>query len=91
MKWRDGSKVVWIFLIEKGKNGLLFESGNVEDLRKKILYFMKNPKLTISMRRYAREISEEEYSPEANYGNLMQIHNGLLLPSEFKSWGKRVK
>jgi len=78
-------------LIEEGKNGLLFEPGNIEDLRKKILYFIENPKLIIDMRRYAREIAEKKYSSEVGYKNLMQIHNRLLSASEFKPHGKRVK
>ncbi|GAG98731.1 unnamed protein product [marine sediment metagenome] len=70
-------------LIEEGKNGLLFEPGNIEDLRKKILYLIENPKLIIPMRRYAREIAEKKYSSEVGYKNLMQIYNRLLSPSEF--------
>jgi len=69
-------------LVEEGKNGLLFEPGNVEDLRKKILYFIKNPKLIIPMRHYAREIAEKKYNSEVGYRNLMQIYNRLLKRSE---------
>ena len=78
-------------LIKEGRNGLLFEPGNIGDLRKKILYLIENPKLTIPMRHYARKITEEKYSSEVGYKNLMQIYNKLLLPSGSKSWGKRVK
>ncbi len=77
--------------IEEGKNGLLFEPGNIEDVRKKILYFIENPKLIIPIRRYAREIAEKKYSSEVGYKNLMQIYNRLLSASEFKPHGKRVK
>lgn len=78
-------------LVKEGKNGLLFEPGNIEDLRKKILYLIENPKLIIPMRRYARKIVEKKYSSEVGYKNLMQIYNRLLSSSEFKPWGKRVK
>lgn len=78
-------------LVKEGKNGLLFEPGNIGDLRKKVLYLIENPKLIIPMRHYVRKITEEKYSSEVGYKNLMQIYNRLLLPSEFKSWGKRVK
>jgi len=78
-------------LVKEEKNGLLFEPGNIGDLRKKILYLIENPTLIIPMRHYARKITEEKYSSEVGYKNLMQIYNRLLLPSEFKSWGKRVK
>jgi glycosyltransferase involved in cell wall biosynthesis len=57
-------------LVEEGQNGLLFDPGNIEDLRKKILYFMENPKLIIPMRRYARETAEKKYSSEIGYRNL---------------------
>ena len=72
-------------LIEEGKNGLLFEPGNIEDLEEKILSCIENPKLIIPMRRYAREIAEKKYSYEVGYKNLMQIYNRLLSPSEFKT------
>lgn len=73
-------------LVKEGKNGLLFEHGNIGDLRKKILYLIENPKLIIPMRHYARKITEEKYkySSEVGYKNLMQIYNRLLSPSEFK-------
>ncbi len=71
-------------LIEEGKNGLLFEPGNVEDLKRKILYLIENPKLIIPMRHHAREIAEKKYSSEVGYKNLMEIYNRLLVPSEFR-------
>lgn len=71
-------------LIEEGQNGLLFGPGNIEDLRKKILYFIENPKLIIPMRRYARETAEKKYSSEIGYRNLMQIYDRVLSHSELE-------
>lgn len=71
-------------LTEEGRNGLLFEPGDIEDFKKKILYFIENPKFIIPMRRCARETAEKKYSSEVGYENLMQIYNKLLSPSEFK-------
>jgi len=67
-------------LVEEGKNGLLFDPGEVQDLKKKILCLIKNPNLVTPMRYYAREIAEKKYSSEVGYKNLMQIYNRLLSP-----------
>ena len=76
-------------LIKEGKNGLLFEPGNIEDLRKKILYLIENPKLIIPMRHYARKITEEKYSSEVGYKNLMQIYDRVLSIQNLNGKGKR--
>jgi len=60
--------------VKPGFNGLLFESGNVEDLREKIRYLASHPQEVSRMGRNARQIAEELYSPEAYYQKLMYIY-----------------
>ena len=65
-------------LIEDGKNGLLFEPANVEDLREKIRYLYHHPLLAQKMGISAREKVEEKYSEEEYYKKLLGLYNGLI-------------
>ena len=47
------------FVVEEGKTGLLFESGNVEDLADKIMTILKNEKLREKMGEAGRERAKE--------------------------------
>jgi glycosyltransferase involved in cell wall biosynthesis len=63
-------------MIEEGVNGLLFESGNVEDLREKLVLMANMTDQEImSMGRSAREKVEKEYSAVAHYEKLMEVYS----------------
>ncbi len=61
--------------ITPGVNGLLFEPGNVEDLREKIRYLVSHPEEVLRMGKGARQTAEGIYSPDAHYSRLMQIYS----------------
>jgi glycosyltransferase involved in cell wall biosynthesis len=64
--------------VQPGVNGLLFESGNAEDLREKIrrLYFRLDD--VIEMGKNAWRKARDVYSPDAHYRNLMKIYGEAI-------------
>ena len=46
-------------LVENGVNGYVFQTGNIEDLKDKICWFVKNKERCISMGKRSREIAQE--------------------------------
>ncbi len=64
--------------IEDGKTGLLFEMGNAEELREKMLYLWKNRNLRIEMGKEARKKAEKEFSLEKHCEELLKIYEELL-------------
>ncbi len=65
-------------LIEDGVDGLLFESGNSEELSEKIAHLIGRPGLRERMGRNARKKVEEKYNPEVYYQKLMGVYQKLL-------------
>jgi len=65
-------------LIENGKNGLLFDTGNVSDLRDKIRYFANNPGKRTKCAEYARCCAETKYGADANYEKLKNIYKEVI-------------
>ncbi len=61
-----------------GENGLIFQSGNAEDLRKKSLTLIKNPELATKMRYCARGTFEKKYSEETALKNFMDVFDTIL-------------
>lgn len=62
-------------IIDDGVNGLLFESGNVEDLKEKIEMISGLPGTKISeMGKAAREKAEQEYNAGIHYEKLMEVY-----------------
>jgi len=49
-------------LIEDGKNGLLYEPGDIEDLVRKILFLLENSEEYLRMSKYARKVVEEKFN-----------------------------
>ena len=64
--------------VKDGETGLLFEPGNVADLRAKIEYLLANPDKAIEMGRNARKLVEEEYNAEKHYSRLMEIYEQAI-------------
>ncbi|OAQ19847.1 glycosyltransferase family 4 protein [Thermosulfurimonas dismutans] len=65
-------------LVEEGKTGLLFEMGNVEELKEKMLFLWKNKDLRREMGRAARQKAEREFSLEKHCEELLRIYRRLL-------------
>lgn len=61
-----------------GKTGVLFESENVIDLRKKILDLVKNPTLRRSFGTNARKLIEKEFSVEAMRKKTEALYEEIL-------------
>lgn len=61
-------------LVQDGVNGLLFEAGNAEDLREKVLCLSKDDELVKKLSVNARQSYLEKYTPGANYTILEGIY-----------------
>ncbi len=61
------------YIVEDGKTGLLFESGNVNQLAQKIQHLSDDPAAAATMGARGRNLSETKYGPEQGYSNLMNI------------------
>ena len=61
-------------LVKNGETGLTFEAGNSSDLKEKIVHFLKNPDKIQEMGRRARQLIEENHSPERYYKGLIDIY-----------------
>lgn len=64
-------------LVEEGKNGYVFETGNLDDLKKKICWFVDNKEKCIPMGRRSREIALE-HTWERYYSNFSAIINDII-------------
>ena len=58
--------------------GVLFEAGNVEDLKAKMSLLMENPKLALEKGRNARQKVEREYGAERHYERLMEVYGNVV-------------
>ena len=65
-------------IIENQKTGMLFESGNVDDLADKINFLSSNRQFVIEMGKNAREIVEKKYNENIHYENLMKTYHRLV-------------
>ncbi len=65
-------------IVDDSVTGLLFESGNAEDLGEKIRYLWDKPDLCRKMGRAAREKALREYSPEKVYECLMAVYEKAI-------------
>jgi glycosyltransferase involved in cell wall biosynthesis len=66
------------FVVEDGKSGLLFRSGDSQDLRQKLAWLLAHPQQALTMGVYARIVVEQRYSASAHYTTLMEIYNSVL-------------
>ncbi|MES2731079.1 MAG: glycosyltransferase family 4 protein [Bacteroidota bacterium] len=65
-------------IVQHQTNGLLFESGNAEDLKKQVDWLSQNEKEMNIMLGNARLSYERKYHPHVNYEILMDIYNELI-------------
>lgn len=64
-------------IVEDGQTGLSFEVGNSRDLAEKINWAIVHPERMRAMGQRGRSVYEAQYTPEANYQQLMTIYTGL--------------
>lgn len=65
-------------LIDNEHTGMLFNSGNVDDLTEKINYLLNKKGLVAEMGRNARKEVEERYNEKIHYEMLMEAYNKVL-------------
>ncbi|MBF0522432.1 MAG: glycosyltransferase family 4 protein [Candidatus Omnitrophica bacterium] len=65
-------------IVEDGKTGVLFKSGDVEDLAIKIRCLLGNPQVARQMGQNAYKIFDEQYTAEKNYQVLMNIYRKAM-------------
>jgi glycosyltransferase involved in cell wall biosynthesis len=65
-------------IVEEGKTGLKFETGNPKDLAIRVNELASDRSRLARMRMHARTAFEERYTSEINYSQLMEIYQGAL-------------
>ena len=65
-------------LVREGTTGLLFESGNANELSDNISWLCDNAGKAAQMAVNARAVAEKEYNPEVYYQRLMDVYNKAL-------------
>jgi glycosyltransferase involved in cell wall biosynthesis len=68
-------------LVRDTERGLVFESGDKEDLAATIKYMLNNPDLAEEMGRNAKIYVEQEMSPEKHYEKLIKIYEDAIQKS----------
>ena len=66
-------------IVDDGITGLLFEAGNVLDLKSKIKHAISNQSFIKSMGKHARDKYLQQYTPELNYKILMHIYDTVQI------------
>ncbi len=64
-------------LVHPGRTGLLYRTGNVEELASAIDFLSARPELAEVMGRRGRELIREQYTPEAHYQALVGLYERL--------------
>jgi len=62
-------------LIKDGESGMTFKSGDVDDLREKLIVMLENPNRVLQMGKSARKIVEKKYDAKSHYDKLMEIYD----------------
>jgi glycosyltransferase involved in cell wall biosynthesis len=68
-------------IVEDGRTGLHFGTGDVDDLAAKIEWAWLHPDRTSEMGQEARREYEDNYTAERNYSMLMDIYEGVITSS----------
>jgi glycosyltransferase involved in cell wall biosynthesis len=65
-------------MVIDGETGFLFNPGDHNDLREKIIFFLNNPHKVSDLGKKARKKLEMEYNAEVHYQKLMEIYQRIL-------------
>lgn len=65
-------------LVKDGVTGILFESGNAQDLAVKMLWAQQHPEQMAQMGKNARTLYQAEFTAERNYQQLMAIYQDAI-------------
>ncbi|NLL00469.1 MAG: glycosyltransferase family 4 protein [Clostridiales bacterium] len=66
------------YLIEHKRNGLIYRSGNINDLSRKVIWLIKNPKLQFTYGMKAYDTMVNRWSPEQAAGRFIEICKNLM-------------
>jgi glycosyltransferase involved in cell wall biosynthesis len=72
-------------LVDQGETGLLYPSGNVEQLGKAISFLVERPELAAQMGVAGRRLVEAQHAPEAHYRALTRLY------AEMRPWPRKAK
>jgi len=61
-------------LVSEGESGLIFETGNADDLADKMVEMWEGPDRAVEMGRAARVRVETEFGPDVHYERVMEIY-----------------
>ncbi len=61
------------YIVEEGKSGLLFETGQANELAQKVQYLVDHQDEAMRMGQRGRQLTETKYGPDEGYRNLMGI------------------
>jgi glycosyltransferase involved in cell wall biosynthesis len=64
--------------VQDGVTGLLFESGNADDLKQKIEMLWAQPQRCVEMGRAGRQWARQEYSPQMYYSRLINVCRAVV-------------
>ncbi|MFH0958675.1 MAG: glycosyltransferase family 4 protein [Pseudomonadota bacterium] len=65
-------------MVTDGVHGLLFNAGDIQDLRQKVLRLIENKQLSADLGEAARKKYLGYYTPEKNYNSLNEIYKKVL-------------
>ena len=65
-------------LVRDGETGITFEPGDADGLARAIIWAHAHPDEMAALGRAARRTYEARYTPDANYGTLVAIHDAAL-------------
>jgi glycosyltransferase involved in cell wall biosynthesis len=66
-------------LVNEGKTGMLYESGNVIDLAEKLSSLTRQPELAATMGAAGRELVNKHFTPEDHYEQMLSIYEQTLV------------
>ncbi len=66
------------YLVRNGKSGLLFATGDANDLAKQVVRLSAQPDEREAMGRFGRILVETEYGPQKNYELLMEMFSKVV-------------
>jgi glycosyltransferase involved in cell wall biosynthesis len=69
-------------LVRDGETGLLFDTGDVQDLAAKVRWLWDHPEEAIRMGQAARQEYRQKYTPERNYQMLSDIYETVIAGNE---------
>jgi len=65
-------------LVRENETGLIFEPGNAQDLKEKLLFLLSRPELGRKIGKYARKMIEQEFDPDKYYFQLIDIYQKVI-------------